>query len=54
VSFKASELIVASFAAPPLPAGDDAEPDQAATAAPGTAGKIGVIKALSAESLQLI
>jgi hypothetical protein len=37
--FKASELVAAPFAAPPLPACDDAEPDQAATAAPRTIGK---------------
>ena len=41
VSFKASELGAASFAALPLLAGDDAEPDQAATAASGTARKTG-------------
>ena len=41
VSLKASKLVSAPFAAPPLPACDDAEPDDAATAAPGTVRKIG-------------
>src|SRR4051794_12871209 len=41
VTFKASELIAAAFAAPPLFASDDAVPDQAATAALRTARRIG-------------
>src|SRR3954454_8146474 len=36
VPVKASELVAAPFAAPPLLARDDAVPDQTATAAPGT------------------
>jgi hypothetical protein len=39
VSFRASELVLAPFAAPSLPACDDAKPDEAATAAPGTVRK---------------
>src|SRR5918994_2940591 len=41
VPVKASELVAAPFAAPPLLARDDAKPDQAATAAPRTARKNG-------------
>ena len=40
VSFRASKLVGAPFAAPALFAGDEAEPDEAATAAPGTLRKI--------------
>jgi hypothetical protein len=41
VDFRARELVSAPFAAPSLLAGDEAEPDNAATAAPGTVRKIG-------------
>jgi hypothetical protein len=41
VPVRASELVAAPFAAPPLLAGDDAKPDQAATAAPRTGRKSG-------------
>jgi hypothetical protein len=41
VPVKASELVAAPLAAPPLLARDDAVPDQAATTAPGTVWKIG-------------
>jgi hypothetical protein len=38
---KASELVAPPLAAPPLLAGDEAEPDQAPTVAPRTGRKIG-------------
>jgi hypothetical protein len=38
---RASKLVAAPFATPPLLACDEAEPDAAATAAPGTVRKIG-------------
>jgi hypothetical protein len=41
VPFKASELVSAPLAAPPLLTCDDAEPDDAATAAPRTGRKSG-------------
>jgi hypothetical protein len=41
VPFRAGELIVAPFAAPALLTGDEAEPDEAVTAAPGTMWKSG-------------
>jgi len=41
VDFRASKLVAAPFAAPPLLAYDEPETDDAATTAPGTARKIG-------------
>ena len=41
VLFRAGELVTTSSAAPALPARDEAEPDHAATAAPGAARGIG-------------
>jgi hypothetical protein len=41
VPFRTSELVAAPFAAPPLLACDEAEPDETTTAAPGTVRKIG-------------